>query len=63
MSIIEQMNQIFAYSFMQPEAYRGAEIQEEILEAGLDLEDDKIYCRLSASGYLDCTDWHGPFDT
>ena len=21
------------------------------------------YGRLSAPGYLDCTDWHGPFDT
>lgn len=23
----------------------------------------KIWCRLSASGYMDCTDWHGPFDS
>ena len=22
-----------------------------------------FYCRLSASGYLDCTDWSGPFQT
>jgi hypothetical protein len=23
----------------------------------------KIFCRLSANGYMDCTDWCGPFDT
>jgi hypothetical protein len=31
-----------------------------------DGDDDAIsgwWCRLSAPGYLDCTDWHGPFDT
>ena len=22
-----------------------------------------FYCRLSANGYLDCTDWSGPFQT
>lgn len=21
------------------------------------------YCRLSASGYMDCTDWNGPYET
>lgn len=24
---------------------------------------DKWFCRLSAPGYMDCTDWDGPFDT
>ena len=24
---------------------------------------DKWFSRLSAPGYLDCTDWSGPFDT
>lgn len=24
---------------------------------------DKWWCRLSAPGYMDCTDWCGPFDT
>ena len=24
---------------------------------------DKWFARLSAPGYLDCTDWDGPFDT
>jgi hypothetical protein len=23
----------------------------------------KFWCRLSAPGYMDCTDWSGPFDT
>ena len=22
-----------------------------------------VYGRLSADGYMDCTDWHGPFET
>lgn len=25
--------------------------------------DDKHWCRLSAPGYMDCTDWEGPFDS
>ena len=28
-----------------------------------DRHDDKWFGRLSAPGYLDCTDWSGPFDT
>ena len=27
------------------------------------IEEDGVYARLSASGYLDCTDWFGPFET
>jgi hypothetical protein len=23
----------------------------------------KFFCRLSAPGYMDCTDWSGPFDS
>jgi len=35
----------------------GALIEEiEVLK-------DKFCARLSAPGYLDCTDWHGPYDT
>ena len=61
---IDQMNIAFADSFIKPQAYRGVDIQEAIMEAGLDLEDDKIYCRLSsADGYLVCTDWSGPYDS
>jgi len=62
-NVIETMRATFAGHFMQPECYRGSDIEEAILEAGLDCEADGIYCRLSASGYLDCTDWHGPFET
>lgn len=63
MTAIETMRETFRDSFMKPECYRGRDIEMEIMEAGLDCEDDGIYCRLSASGYLDCTDWHGPFET
>jgi hypothetical protein len=28
-----------------------------------DVEEDGVYSRLYAPGYLDCTDWHGPFET
>lgn len=53
----------FADSFMKPKFYRGESIQSEILESGLDLEDEGIYCRLSADGFMDCTDWSGPYAT
>jgi hypothetical protein len=55
--------EVFADSFMKPHYYMGDQIQLEIMEAGLDLEDEGIYCRLSADGYMDCTDWSGPFET
>ena len=58
---IETMRETFRDSFMQPQCYRGRDIQDEIMDAGLDCEDDGIYCRLSANGFLDCTDWSGPF--
>jgi hypothetical protein len=57
----ETLREAFADSFMKPEAYRGADIESEVLAEGLDLEPDGIYTRLSASGFLDCTDWAGPF--
>lgn len=60
---IKEMRETFRDSFMQPECYIGADIEFELIESGLDVECDKYYCRLSASGFLDCTDWHGPFDT
>jgi hypothetical protein len=28
-----------------------------------DRHEDKWFSRLSAPGYLDCTDWEGPYDT
>jgi hypothetical protein len=55
-------NEVFADSFMKPHYYIGDQIQMEIMEAGLDLDDKGIYCRLSADGYMDCTDWSGPLE-
>lgn len=63
MNVVETMRETFRDSFMQPQCYRGSDIEEAVIDAGLDYEEDGIYCRLSASGYLDCTDWHGPFKT
>lgn len=60
---IALMHETFKDSFMKPQAFFGADIESEVLEAGLDLEFDGIYCRLSAPGYLDRTDWHGPFES
>lgn len=60
---IKLMQEAFKDSFMQPEAFLGSDIEMELLESGLDVETDKVYCRLSARGFLDCTDWHGPFDS
>lgn len=60
---IEIMRETFRDSFMQPECYVGADIEYQLMESGLDVESDKYYCRLSARGYLDCTDWSGPFDS
>ena len=60
---IETMRETFRDSFMKPECYIGADIEEPLMMGGHDVEIDKFYCRLSASGFLDCTDWHGPFDS
>ena len=57
------MKTAFADSFMQPECYVGSDIEYELMQSGMDVESDKFYCRLSANGFLDCTDWHGPFDS
>jgi hypothetical protein len=29
----------------------------------VEIVEDKVFCRLQAPGYLDATDWSGPFDT
>jgi len=61
---IQEMREVFKDSFMQPEAFKlDASTEAELLESGLDLEEGAIYARLSASGYLDCTEWSGPFET
>lgn len=42
-------------------------VPEEYFEPSLgdwvEVYEDKWFCRLSAPGYLDCTDWSGPFDS
>ena len=52
--------------FMTPKIYKvsnSTEAEELIgLESGLDLSAG-FYCRLSANGFMDCTDWHGAFET
>ena len=48
--------------FMKPFFYSGSDIEEQIIHAGLDYEADKVYCRLSAPGYMDQTDLSGPYD-
>jgi hypothetical protein len=54
----------FAYHFTADEA---AELNESYADGYLDDEDKSgragWYSRLSAPGYLDCTDWLGPFET
>jgi len=47
--------------------------ESELIPAGYEMLQDgstiteryigKIFCRLSASGYMDCTSWDGPYDT
>jgi len=64
MSIRDELRAAFSDSFLKPEAFRLDESTEYALaESGLDLEPGAIYARLSASGFLDCTEWSGPFDT
>lgn len=64
MSIREELREAFSDSFLKPEAFRlDASTEYALAESGLDLEDGAIYARLSASGFLDCTEWSGPFDT
>ena len=61
---LERLREAFADSFMKPEAFRcDADTESMLLESGLDVENGAIYARLSASGFLDCTEWSGPFDT
>ena len=56
-------------AFMKPEtsyftADEAAEWQSEAFDGGeYDRPEAGWYGRLSASGYLDCTDWSGPFAT
>lgn len=63
MSIVQEMRNALEGQFMQPRFYRGSDIGEALIDSNMDYEGDGIYCRLSADGYMDCTDWHGPFAT
>jgi len=63
MTNVQQMKEYFADHFMKPQCYLGVQIIDELMHSGLDAEDDSYYCRLSADGFLDCTEWHGPFDS
>jgi hypothetical protein len=61
---VQEMREVFKDSFLQPEAFRlDASTEYALAESGLDLEQGAIYARLSASGFLDCTDWSGPFQS
>ena len=56
--------------FMTPEARDGQDLFcmigedgiADIKASGLEFSLRGIYIRLSASGYMDCTEWSGPFD-
>lgn len=61
--LVAKCCEAFSDSFMKPKFYTGEEIEFMVMEEGLDLEDDGIYCRLSADGYMDCTDLSGPYAT
>jgi len=55
--------------FMQPDVrpFSQDEALELIAEAGAEIDPTEdlagYYFRLSAPGYLDCTDWSGPYAT
>ena len=54
-------------AFMRPEAtyWEGDELAEMAMHQEIEAADADPgwYSRLSAAGYLDCTDWSGPFET
>ena len=43
MEAIRKVNKAFAGQFMQPACYRGADIEEAIIESGMDYEENGIY--------------------
>lgn len=51
--------------FMTPEVdhFQTSPDADYLEKMGEDADLPGFYCRLSASGYLDCTEWSGPFDT
>lgn len=54
--------QAFKGDFMQPEIILGQWLGRYDPE-DLEYQPNRFYARLSASGFLDCTDWAGPFET
>lgn len=54
--------QAFKGDFMKPEIILGQWLDPDSLD-GLEHQPNRFYARLSASGFLDCTDWAGPFET
>ena len=58
-------------AFMKPQAsnFSKQEALEYVISQHPEDQQDEIepeagwYSRLSASGYMDCTDWSGPFET
>ena len=57
--------EIFIYKkmeqeFMKPQVVKFSRAQAIEYDAGTRAG---YYCRLSAPGYLDCTDWSGPFQS
>jgi hypothetical protein len=62
--IRNELRAAFTDSFLKPEAFRcDADTESMLHESGLDVEEGAIYARLSAPGFLDCTEWSGPFET
>lgn len=59
--VIAGMNRLNK-GFMVPELARLSEAEAREY-SGDDTAEAGIYARLSAPGYLDCTDWSGPFQT
>lgn len=63
----EQWFQEQQKEFMKPVIeYLTADEAQDILSTDCDDPNEAEagwYCRLSAPGYLDCTDWCGPFKT
>jgi hypothetical protein len=54
--------QAFKGDFMQPEIVLGQWLDRDHLD-GCEYDERGFYARLSASGFLDCTAWAGPFKT
>jgi len=61
MSNLKKADDYFSTQFMQPQYAMGCDIESELLDADMECSLGAYYCRLSADGFLDCTEWLGPF--